>query len=458
MLRPALLLIFAALLISPAGAFGHGGLPEAQEVILDPSDENRIYVATTFGLLVSSDKGETFHWVCDSAIGYSGSFVPRYAITDDGNLYATTFEGLRVSTDGGCSFQNIGDPLGPDKFVSDVEVGSDGRIWASTSTAIDPDMPNPNDVYVSPDGTTFASAGLVTEDSWWLSLAPAPGIDNAERIYVSGYTPQTQTTPPTPHLYRRLADDGAWEELPTDDFVFGENIQPLIYLLGVSPINPDVVWARAVAANPPLGDAVYVTTDGGLNWTKVLDLADYVQGFVIRDDGSVIIGTFYACAEEDPQLVKGCVKMSPDNGETWTTPAYESRMTCLGEAADGTLYSCGTNWEPDMFALGTSTDDADSWTKIYRFVETAGPLECPAETEQATTCAQDKWPMTCLTLGICAAPPDAGPAATDAGLIDPPDPGGCCRVGGGQPDWPSWLMVCAGLAWMLRRRSSRPVR
>jgi hypothetical protein len=97
-------------------------------------------------------------------------------------------------------------------------------------------------------------------------------------------------------------------------------------------------------------------------------------------------------------------------------------MACVGERSDGALFACGANWEPDMFALGRSTDGM-SWTKVTRFSDLAGPLECPQGTQQSQ-CAELVWPGLCVQLGICASN-DAGPA-DDGG--DKKSDGGLCST------------------------------
>lgn len=121
----------------------------------------------------------------------------------------------------------------------------------------------------------------------------------------------------------------------------------------------------------------------------------------------------------------------------WTAPAAQPMMACVGERSDGVLYACGANFEPDLFALGSS-EDAGSWESVWRFAafndrETNGPLDCPAGTIQNDTCEDgETWQsLTCdifmLDFPECEQPePDAGTV-----IIDPEEPGGCCRVGGG---------------------------
>lgn len=464
----------AVLALWPTGrADANGRFPQTTNVRFKPGDLDFIIVPSSFGLLISNDGGQNFRWVCEDAIGYSGVYDPDYAFSQDGALYATTFEGLRVSNDDGCSWENVGAPLTNDKFTNQVEVGPDGRVWATTSTG-----GQPNDVYVAAgDGETFVATGdLLTEDNgWWLSVATTPA--DPDRIYVSGYLPQGSETPPEGRMRRSIDGGDTWENLDaalaleTGDIDWGE-ADPLFYLLGASPMNEDVLFARAVAVNPPLGDAIYRSGDGGQSWTKVVDFADSVGGFTIRADGmGVIAGTQNRCLDDAEDEMKGCVYVSNNAGVDWTQPAAQPMMNCVGERSDGTLFACGANFEPDLFALGMSDDNGESWDAVWRFADfesdrpTNGPLDCPAGTSQDDLCEDLNgmaWvDLFCNTFMFdfdeC---PD--PEAPDAGtVIEPPDDGGggCCRVSGGMPRGTAGSMVLIALfllVWGRRRPPTRP--
>jgi hypothetical protein len=444
----------AAAATLPSGALANGRPPATTSVKFSPDDPQTIYVPVTFGFLKSDDDGATFRWVCEATVGYSGTFDPDYAVNDVGDVYATTFDGLRVSRDGGCTFGPVsGDLADPTRFASDVEIGPDARVWAATSVG-----QGPNDVYVAADGETFESVGLFEEKAWWLSVRTTP--DDPMRIYISGFLPGP-TAEESVAMLRRSLDGGAtWEELPTVDFAFRQRRD--IYILAVSPVNADVLFARVVGANAPAGDAVYRSGDGGESWTRVLDFSDLIVSFLIRSDGqTVIAATINGCPGDEAPELKGCVQISRDAGLTFQPATQQPRLACLGERSDGTLFGCGDNWEPDNFALGSS-DDGETWTKVYRFSETIGPLECPADTAQAE-CAAVAWPALCETLGICA-PVDAGTdgeadgdddAGDEDGGAGEDEGGGCCKVAGGRVDagWiPGLALVLFGLGRRARRR------
>lgn len=442
-------LALAAAAVGAGPGRANGRPPATTNVRFQPGSDADIYLPVTFGLLKSTDDGASFRWVCETAIGYGGTFDPDYAISTEGDIYATTFDGLRVSRDGGCTFEAVGGALAAgEDFVSEVEIGPDGRVWAATSSGV-----TQNDVYVADDGETFVSSNLAEDSVWWLSVRTTPADE--QRLYASGFLPAEGTSEAQALLRRSVNGGESWEVLPVDQFAFRNRRET--YVLGVSPIDADVVFVRVVDAVEPIGDAIYRSADGGAIWTKVAEFSDRLSSFLIRADGmTVIAASINGCpGDRNPEL-KGCVRVSHDGGVTWGLAAEQPRLACIGERDDGTLFGCGENWEPDNFALGRSTD-GETWEKVYRFSETAGPLECPDGTEQAE-CAALTWPGLCVMFGICQSP-DAGASGEDAGMGSGGGGDGCCRVSGGGGTDASWvpglLLVLFGLAWQRRRGPRR---
>jgi photosystem II stability/assembly factor-like uncharacterized protein len=446
---------FACAASAGQASHAHNGPPAILSVKPHPTDAEVIYVPATFGLLKSSDGGDTFQWICELAVGDDNMIAPDYALTPGGDIYVTTKLGLRVSRDAGCTFESAG--FDETKFISELEVGPDGRIWIATATGA-----GQNDVYVSDGASPFQSSNLFEEKARWASLRTTPADPN--RLYVTGLLPPPDKNSDATALLRRSLDGGqTWEDLPVGDFIFDDS--PNLELADVSPVDADVLFARSLGAVQPLGDALYRSSDGGLTWVLVAEFADSISAFHIRPDGqTVVAATIRPCPEDIAPADagapdNGCVRLSSDGGVTWRRPEQQPRLACIGESSDGILFGCGANWEPDFFALGRSTD-GEAWSKVYRFSETAGPLECPAGTEQAT-CAVENWPGLCNFFGICQTP-DAAPPAQDDGTGDSDGDGGpeggCCRVGD-SPDGSStgrWLPgLLLVLFCLVNRRRSR---
>lgn len=413
-------------------AHANGRFPATVEVQHVPGDNQSIFLPATFGLLISSDDGASFRWICEEAVGYSGVFDPDYELEADGTIWATTFDGLRVTRDGGCTWTTISGPL-EGHFVGEVEVGPDAVVWATTSTGGEI-----NDVYRSTDGTTFTATGLIDGAAWWRTLRVAPS--NGDVVYVSGFRPTDPSgdgaASPEALAYKSINGGTSWTPVALTGVTFGT--VPQFDFLAVAPDDPNTAWAVSVSAVDPIGDALYATTDGGTSWQKLIEVGDSIATFLVvpgTGNYTLHIGT-----------LNDGNRVSTDSGSNWTRDD-DPRMACLSLRGDGTYFSCGANWEPDFFALARSTD-AQSWTKVVRFSELAGPVSCAPGTVQFDTCESQIWPDLVEMFGIGAA--DAGPGGDpDAGTTEPPKET-CCS--GGPAGAAPWLLSCLVLLVTARRR------
>jgi uncharacterized protein (TIGR03382 family) len=447
--------LIAALVAVAAPAWAHGQYPITRSVIFQPGMAPNYLLGTTFGLMVTHDDGGHFDIVCEQTVGYGGVYEPKFEFAADGTIYATTPTGLRISRDGGCTFETAtealpsGDPARfADQQVLAITLGPDQAIWAATGTAA-----TVNKIYVSRDGGhTFAAAGLDSTTINWNGLAVAPG--NALRVYATGQQP-TQALPdagliqPTVQL-RRTDDGGAtWTELPITDLSFA--INPDLAMLGVAPGNPDTVFVASLGA-AGTGDRLYRSTDAGAHWTAVLDTAFAIRGLVFRKDSSIVVATPATDG-------KDALFSSTDGGASFTPLSgvapdpHQLQAACLGERADGTMFGCGTNWDPDFAALARAPG-LGPWTKVFRFVDLRGPVSCPAGTIQHDVCELEQWPMLKQYFGITdplvdgAPTPDAGPA--------PAPPAGCCSASASDAGGAVAVIALVGVGlWLARRRKKR---
>lgn len=439
MIRRYTILIIVAFLAWTSTVQANGRFPKTTNVHIQPNDDNVILLPATFGLLISRDAGASFHWVCEEAIGYGGSFDPDYAIAQDGAIFATTFDGLRVSRDGGCLWENAGN-LSPEEYFAEVEIGPNGYVWAATASAA-----MMNRVYLSTDnGMSFEPKDAGLPQVWWKTLRISES--NPQRIYLSGYRVAETLAdgglvPPQGILYR--SDDGGdtWLELDLDEIEFGS--QPWFLIEGVDPDDPDTVFARAQGANGAIGDVLYRSTDAGETWVRVLASEVQMQAFLIRKSGTIVVGT----------LTDG-VHSSTNGGDTWERENLP-QMCCLDEDSGGTLYACGANWDPDFFALGTS-QDLMNWEKTVRFSEIAGAYSCPVGTIQRDTCETKRWPALCEMFG-CNRVFDAAPAIDAPPTGNGGGGGGCCDASG-QLAWGNVVLVGLVCAWLLTAGRRRRVR
>ena len=407
-------------------ASANGRPPLTNGVFFRPGDAQSMYVRATFGLLISRDDGCSFRWVCERAIGYGGEFDPKYAVAADGTIFATTFTGLKLSRDGGCTWGTA--PVG-EVWVDAIDIGPTGDIWVATAESA-----APNNVYRSTDNAqSFEPRGMLSPTVWWKSVRVAPS--NAEVVYVAGY----QVSPmPLARLYRSDNAGADWTERPLvadPPMQFGNT--PIVHVSAVDPANPDTVLLTSLEANPPKGDRLYRSTDAGVTFREVLATTDRIRDVFYAQDGAVYVAT-----------LGGGSYRSTDGGATFSPLDAPPQLGCVGQRSDGAIVGCGANWEPDFKAVAR-TSDAASWQKVFRFVELAGPLECPAGTTVAEMC-EPAWPALKELFGAtgpqCPAVEPDGPPPKK-----PSNGGGCCDAGAARSSWLSLL----ALALMLRGRRAR---
>lgn len=414
--RDVCLVIAVTVSLAAVQAYANGRAPETNGVVLRPGDAHSIYARSTFGLLISHDDGCTFQWVCEDNIGYGGSFDPKYAIAGDGTIFAATFNGLRASRDGGCSFAAVTDalPIGDpgriaDRYASALAIGPTGDVWVGTA-----DSGKPNDVYVSTDvGVTFLPSNLESPTVFWQSLAVAPS--DARRIYVagnqfSGTAADGGQIAPAAYLFRSDDHGAGWMPMALANVVVAPT--PLVTIAAVDPVDSSIVFVLSVGANPPSGDRLYRSTDGGAFFDEALATTEPISDLVIRGPTAAVAATLHATFA------------SNNGGASFAPIANPAQLGCLGQRSDGALIGCGTN--ADAFSIGRSSD-ATQWQKLFKLADLAGPIECPAGTREHDICDQLLWRPLQIQLGA-KGPASCSPEAPDAG--DPPRkpsaPGGCC--------------------------------
>ena len=439
--------VAGAFALAPAPVHANGRAPLTNGVAFRPGDDQSIYLATTFGLLISHDDGCTFRWVCEQNIGYGGQWDPKYAVATDGTIFATTFEGLRISRDGGCSFTTATAELAgsdpnriADIWIDALDVGPNGDVWVGTA-----ETGHTNDIFVSHDnGQTFSPRNMMSTEVWWKSVKVAPS--SAQRVYITGYKVAT-----TPTAYFYSSNDGGtqWTPSPLANVMYAST--PVLLVKAVDRTNPDILFMTSLGANPPSGDRLYRSTDGGTTWTEVLATSETIHDVVIHGQ-NVTIATQIQSTQA---LMGGTAYESSNGGVDFTQMTNAPQLACVGARPDGSLLGCGANWDPDFKAVARSIDNGATWTKVWRFVEIAGAVQCPAGTIEHDTCDVTLWDcptcMTDLKRQFGAKGPACGATPDVAGDTTTKKPGGCCDASPSAPIGAMWLGVLV-LALVLRRR------
>ncbi len=429
-----------ALALAAAPAHANGRIPEANQLVVDETDPTFLVLRTSYGLLVSHDRGAHWDWICESAFGNSGTYDPPIAIASGQALYLGTFDGLEVSGNGGCSWTRP-PPLDA-RYVLDVATrpGAPNETAAITNNGVTIDGGFFYDSWLarSSDGTkTWSLVGAAFDPTLVLDTVDFARSD-AQRVYVSA----RHTTPTAEGFLLVSLDGGKTFVSRAIPFVDGD---VAAYIAAVDPSAPDRVYVRTAS----FGDGgakitagrLLVTDDAGKTWTERWRGGPPL-GFALSPDGKKVwIGsgfgglwaadtTSFAFAEVQSFIVK-----------------------CLAATSDR-LYACSTENAPadadptSGFILGESLDQGASFSSVYKLKQIRGPLACASGTDTAKCAAE--WPQLQLNLGIDAGKPVTPPPPSE------PSSCGCTSVGSpasGAGAALTLLVTCAlGGAALLRRR------
>jgi hypothetical protein len=378
----------------PASA--NGRFPASSAVVLGSGDT--MLVRATFGLLVSADRGKSFGYVCERAVGFSGIEDPAYAITPSGAIVAATFEGLAVSRDHGCEWSFAG---GPRKWMFvDLTTEPDGTLWAIRSTysaTTDAGIRYENALFVSrDDATSFAQVGAAIDPSLLLESVEVAGA----RVYVSGVRGEGAEREGVLLVSR---DGGATLDEKRVPMIAGERA-PF-----VSGVEGERVWIRT-AGDP---SSRLLAFEGGA-WRVALESKTPLLGFALGG-GEVLAGS------RDGLFVVGDGKRAP------------LEVQCLRGGA-GVLWACSS--ERSGFVVGASKDGGRTFDRKIHFADLR-PLACAPTAAAARLCGED-WAKLKRELLIPDAPREERPSS---------------RL--------PWIAAFAGLvfggvlAWLARRRRAK---
>ena len=441
-------------------ARANGRFPETNAIFFAANDPNTVLLRTTFGLIISRDRAQSWDWVCERSIGLAGVEDPMYAVTPDGTIMSSTFQGLAASHDHACNWKFIGGELNQLVFIDLASRPSTpGNVVAFASSYSGQDDAGgivfKSTLYETKDeGKTFAALGP-SFDGTLLGETVDVTESDPDRIYVSAVR-NPGTTAAAVLLTSR--DHGK---------LFEENPIALIaperaaFIAAVDPVNADRVYVRtANATDKP--SRLLVTDDAGKTFRTIFTGTGPLAGFALSPDGKRIyvggpVDGLHIASTADYAFQKksnrevGCLKLNQDG-----------------------LWMCST--ERSGFVVGLSTDDGSSFQSKLHFCDIRGPLACAQGTTTQTECslggttssASPPWPAQRAGLGCsndAGANPDGSGPTGDAST-NPGGPGmqagggGCSLRAPSQSGGPlrPFAALFAGIAAtiaLLRRRSRR---
>ena len=425
-------------------ALANGRFPKADVIATVPGgDGSRLFMRSTFGLLLSNDGGKTWTWLCEQALGFSGTWDPPIVVTRDGRLWAGLADGLRV-TKNGCDVREVPELKG--ELIADLSADARGdRGILVTST---PDKAA--NVWRQTGADRWEKLGKGISGFAFDTLDAAPS--RPARVYLTGVPTAGGLRA---HLFR--SDDGGATLTEVKIAVSPSPNDGRLFLSAIDPKNPDRLLVRHVNAQ---GSNLLLSTDGGETFTVALTMKASMFGFAKSTDGAT-----YWAGSGDP---KEGIWRSVDRGVKWEQVSKAS-VLCLH--ADGPrLFSCSNPYALGGYAIAVSTDGGGSLRALATFDDVTGAVACDAGA--GTTCSA-AWADVKLAIASsgrspAVAPRDAGSARSTVPDASPSRPEDAespatprarcgCQTGGLRASWPSMATVAAlGLRrWGRARRRAR---
>lgn len=393
----------------PASARAHGTFPEVEQLALAPSDPSLLVAQTSFGLAVSRDGGASWGWVCSQVFAALETEDPRVLVGTDGAIVVGVFAGLFRGERAGCAWSvPAGAPDGEVVIDLDRDATDPSRVYAITSSG-----GRPNGLYRSVDGgAAWSAVGDPIDTVLFESVRVAPS--EPSRLYAIGATSGAAREI---RMYR--SDDGgtSWRSWTFVPPVAARNAR----LLGVSPADPDVLFARALA-DAGVPETLLRSDDGGASWAEVSRF-DAVTAVAFSAPGTTWIaaraeGLWRSDEGRSPVRVEGvsdvrCVLVRA--GELWV---------CANEFVDG-------------FAIGRSADGGATFEPVMHVQAVTATIACdPGDSTSIECVAREDWLRSVTQVG----------RTTASG----------CSVGRGRaPMGPAIMMLAAAVVCAMRRLGPR---
>jgi hypothetical protein len=425
-------------------ARANGRMAAGHQLIVSPTDPTLLVMETTFGLLVSHDRGKTFGWVCESAIGYGDGTVqdPSIGMTPT-FILAGMRQGLSLSADQGCSWRfALTDP------VIDLVVRHEDP---HTALALATQYTGVGDA----GENRFTTRILVTHDdgaSWnqqGAFIDPAVEVEtidvapsDSNRIYIGGARRRATADGGTERVAVVLASTDGGASFAQSTIALAtpyETNQGAAFVSAVDPKNADRLYVRIGDISV---DRLLVSDDGAATFRTAYQGIGTLLGFALASDGvKVFVG-----GPLDGVAFASAMPIDSGAGLQFVQRS-KARVSCLSWIT-GALYACmGEPAHPFVAQLGLSNDDGVTFAPTFALACTADALACPGNA-LGTQCSPGL-PQLRASLGSCAAAvpdSDAGilspDAASDAGTTPLRPTRGChCGAAGASGPDGRWALV-----------------
>lgn len=431
----------------PAGA--NGQFPAANQVVVSPNDPEMLVLRTTFGVLVSRDRGQNWDWICEQAIGYPNGEEAFLGVTGNSTVVGGTFGGLVLSSDHGCSWNGSRD-LTFGNPISDLTVSpATPEVVVALSSAFAGDAQG----QLSYATKLFTTADNAAHwDQLGEALPPTTKALTVEvtksdsgRIYVSGTRASDDGSGWTGILFVSHDGGARWQERTVE--LTADERAP--YIAGVDPTNADRIYVRTFG----VAGRLLVSEDSGESFRTVLS-GGQLLGFALSPDGSRV----YVGGPDDGLW-------AADSAELQFERKSDIAVRCL-TSNGSTLFMCST--EESGFTLGATEDEGETLTPLLNYATIRGPLTCPPDSSAAV--CPSLWSNQRAALGVMVAggssvdlddTADAGQSRTDGGAPSAIEAGqpshtqsSCSMPRGYAGSRGVGYLAAAVVAGMARRRTS----
>jgi len=358
-----------------ADAWANGRFPAVDQLVAEPGNPDHLVLRATFGVLVSRDRGGSWDFLCEGALGYKDA-DPALAVLPGGVILLGLQNGISRSDEAGCTFSLAEGVTQPVPDVSAVKGEPGTAIAVSTAGYV-------TRFWESTDrGATFTPLGDELPDFTATTLDAAPS--NPNLIYASGLAGTTG-------VLLRSEDRGRTFFSFT---IPGANPVHRPYIAAVDPTDQDTVYVRLEG----LPGKLLVTRDGGTEFRDLLTTDIPVQGFALTPDGATIVVS---------NPYDGTFRASRDTYE------FE-KIACRGASCllyqGDELLGCGDDFV-DGYIVGSSRDDGMTFERVADLGCLPGPVACGAESGAGTTCPAE-WEMVKRQIGAGVCEPRVVPTDT----------------------------------------------
>ncbi len=393
--------------LGSTAARADGAFPDSQGLLLPTDRPNEIMLATTFGVVMTIDDGQTWTYSCEMLT--NGALAAFYNIGPAplDRVFAKTDIALIYTDDHACTWNRAGGMLAgkpPADYFPDA--ANANRVWAART----PDTgTGPYTIVESMDGgATFGTVRFTAAVGDGIT-----GVELAKSDANTAYVTLRSGSNFAPKLAMTKDGGATWmtRDLSTVAAIGSGNAS----LVSIDPTMPSKIFLRInIPSGATKGDGIALSLDGGATFVSPPPVS--VPGGVLSSFTRLSSGTLLAAGVDG---VRNVIFRSTNGGMTFTE-LDGPLVRGLGQR-NGIAYAASSEdlSDPTTFALARSTDDGVTFQPILHFADVQAISSCVK-----AICADDcnlKVNMGIWSEDVCTAdatPGDGGTPHPDSGTHD----------------------------------------